>query len=183
MATKPARWTRDELERFPEDGNRYEVLDGELLVTPQAAPDHQVVAIRLATALYTYCSAFGVGLAVGPGAVVFGENELQPDIEVIPGDSYRPGRKWSDFPPPILAVEVLSPAGAARGRDLDLKRKAYLRIGIPEYWVVDLYERCVHVWSAGREETIVRDVLRWNPNPEVDTFEITANQLFGSAGA
>jgi Uma2 family endonuclease len=184
MAVKSARWTKEDLERFPRDGNRYEVLDGELLVTPQAELDHQVVAARLFSALYAYCMERGVGSAVGPAAVRWGKNELQPDIEVIPGYKFGTGQTWDTAPRPNLVVEVLSPFAASRFRDLDAKRKAYLRLGIPEYWVVDLEHRRVHVWSGGHDEAVVTDALRWNPNPDVAPFELPLEQLFGpTAGA
>jgi Uma2 family endonuclease len=179
MAIKSARWARDDLERFPRDGNRYEVLDGQLFVTPQATPDHQIMALRLTIEIHNYCWAHGVGVAVGPGAVIFGENELQPDIEVLPAGGYQPRKKWADFPHPILAVEVLSPFNASRRRDLDAKRKAYLKLGIPEYWVVDHEARHVHVWSGRRAEKIVTDVLRWNPDPAIVPFELPLHELFG----
>ena len=118
---------------------------------------------------------------MGPGAVIFGKNELQPDIEVLAGDSYRTGKKWNELPYPILVVEVLSPFAVSRRRDLDTKREAYLRLGIPEYWVVDPFQRRVHVWSAGRDETIVSDLLRWTPNPAIAPFELPLDQLFGPA--
>jgi Uma2 family endonuclease len=178
MPTKSARWTRFDLERFPEDGNRYEVLDGELLVTPQAAPDHQVVAARLGLALGNYCESTLVGLSVGPGAVVWGKNELQPDIEVLPRSAYRRGLKWEQMPVPLLVVEVLSPFSVSARRDFEVKRKAYLARGIQEYWVVDHEKRRVHVWSGGRDAAIVTDLLRWHPDPAVAPFEISLEKLF-----
>ena len=185
MAIESARWSRDELERFPEDGNRYEVLDGELLVTPQAGFDHQFVAARLVHALYAYCAAHKIGVVVGPGAVIWGKNELQPDVEVIPVAPPPPrNRTWQTLPFPILAVEILSPSGVSRARDLGVKRDAYLGRGIATYWVLEPDERCVHIWlAATREESVVSNVLRWNPKPAVAPFEITIDQLFGhSAG-
>ena len=181
MAIETASWTREDLARFPEDGNRYEVLDGELLVTPQAGFDHQFVAARLAHALYDYCAAHAVGVVVGPGAVIWGKNELQPDIEIIPVAPPRPRtRTWQSLPFPILAVEILSPSGMSRGRDLGVKRTAYLERGIATYWVLDLDERRVHCWtSAVRNETVVSDILRWHPKPGTPAFEISIDQLFG----
>lgn len=183
MAIKTARWARADLERFPRDGNRYEVLDGELLVTPQAAFDHQGVSMRLAFALHGYCSAHGVGVTVGPGAVIFGENELQPDIEVVGGVSFPTQKTWEDLPYPILAVEILSPFSASRRRDLNTKRLAYLKLGIAEYWVVDLDKRCVHVWSTGHAEAIVMDALTWRPSPALPAFELALDDLFGPSAA
>src|SRR6185369_2826864 len=74
-------WTRADLARLPDDGNRYEVLDGALLVTPQASLPHQRVAFRLAVAIDAYTARHGVAHVVGPGAVPFGANELQPDVQ------------------------------------------------------------------------------------------------------
>ena len=81
----PRPWTRADLARLPDDGNRYEVLDGQLLVTPQATYAHQRVAIELAMRLEIYARQHAVAHVVGPGAVPFRKNELQPDVQVIPG--------------------------------------------------------------------------------------------------
>jgi Uma2 family endonuclease len=181
MAIETAkRWTREDLERFPRDGNRYEVLDGELLVTPQAALDHQGVVGRLFFALFGYCLAHGVGEVVGPGAVIFGRNELQPDCEVLPSGSVMRGKSWQEAAYPILIVEVLSPFATSRRRDLVTKREAYLKLEVPEYWVVDLDARRVHVWSGGQSERIVSDVLLWQPDPAIAALEIRLDDLFAA---
>jgi Uma2 family endonuclease len=178
MATETTRWTRFDLERFPEDGNRYEVLDGELLVTPQASPMHQLVVARLMGALFNYCKTNRVGLGLGPAAVVWGANELQPDIEVLPVGSITRESEWEQLPCPLLVVEVLSPFAVSRRRDLDVKRIAYLKLGVPEYWVVDHASRQVHVWSRGHAVKIAADVLRWHPEPAIAPFEIDLTTLF-----
>jgi Uma2 family endonuclease len=175
MATrtrKPFRWTRGDLARLPDDGNRYEVLDGELLVTPQASYRHQDIAARLFRALGEYCARHSIATVVGPGAIPFGRSELQPDVQVIPGQPpARKGVKWSDLPRPMLVAEVLSDSTAHR--DLGKKREAYLRIGVAEYWAVDPDAREVHVFRSGTEEpAIVRHVLRWQPIEDVPPLEI-----------
>ena len=171
MATKTRRWTRADLASLPDDGNRYEVLDGELFVTPQAARLHQRIAFRLAHLLEPWCVAHGVGYLVGPGAVPFGENELQPDVQVIPGIDPQDETSFEECPPPILVAEVLSPSTARR--DLGKKRDAYLRIGIPTYWVVDPGRRRVLVWTpSSSEPAIVTDVLRWQPRAGIPPLEI-----------
>jgi Uma2 family endonuclease len=182
MAIETARWTRADLARFPDDGNRYEVLGGELLVTPQAAPDHQGDAVELAYALGSYCRRHGIGAIASPGAVVFGKNELQPDLLVIPGIARATGKKWEELPLPVLVVEILSSTwNSSRSRDLNVKRHAYLRLGIETYWVIDPPNRCVHVWTHGaRREVVVTDVLRWQPKPEIAPFEITIDELIGA---
>ena len=180
MATKTRRWTSADLESLPDDGNRYEVLDGELFVTPQAEYGHQYVAAALARALFDYCHVHGFGEVVGPGAVVWAKNELQPDVQVIPG-RHDPRRKtkWRDLPRPLLVVEILS--DSTRWRDLGKKRAAYLRLKIPAYWIVDVDEARVEVWEASSpESSVVTDILRWSPNPDVPPFEIALASIFGT---
>src|SRR5690242_13970272 len=123
-ARNAARWTREDLARLPNDGNRYEVLDGKLLVTPQASFPHQFAAMRLIRILGDYCERHGLGVAVGPAALILGKDELQPDVEVVPLSPDKVNRKWIDVPIPILAIEILS--AATRRRDLVDKRLAYL---------------------------------------------------------
>ena len=181
MATRTRRWTRADLARLPDDGNRYEVLNGELFVTPQAAYGHQYVAFAIARKLFDYCHAHRIGEVVGPGAVVWEENELQPDVQVIPG-RHEPRRdtKWEDLPRAILVVEVLS--DSTRRRDFGKKRDAYRDLLIPVYWIVDLEKRLVVVWNdRSPEPEFVTDVLRWTPVADVPPLEIVVADFFDTA--
>jgi Uma2 family endonuclease len=170
MATKTRPWTRADLARLPDDGNRYEVLDGELLVTPQANPPHQWIAAELMSALRDYCTRLRLGVVVGPGAVVFGRNELQPDVEVIPCAADDLASTWDDVPTPILVVEILSEG--SRRHDRVTKRDAYRDRGIPVYWIVDPAERTVCVVRPDRADEVVRDVLKWQPAGASKPLEI-----------
>src|SRR5438445_557684 len=90
MAISVPLYTVDDLERFPDDGNRYELLDGVLLVTPQAAAPHQIVASRIQIELAISLQKPGLAHVVGPGAVVrMPRTQLQPDILVYPA-RFRP---------------------------------------------------------------------------------------------
>ena len=179
-APRKFRWTSAMLERLPNDGNRYEALDGELLVTPAPEFRHQRIATKLVAAFERYFEVAGRGIVVGPGAVVFGKNELQPDVQIIARlDRDAPNAHWRDLPLPSLVIEVLSP-GSHR-HDLVKKRDAYLRIGIPEYWVVDPDERCVLVFRQGSEAdgpTRVVITLHWRSWAEVAPLEIDVARLF-----
>lgn len=179
MAIESPRWTRDDLERFPNDGNRYEVLDGELLVTPQATLRHQLIAAHLFAALYSYCAEHRIGVALSPARVRWAESELQPDVEAILGYLGDTNETWDSAPLPSIVVEILSPSGASRWRDLDVKKDAYLRLGIGTYWVVDPEERCAHVWEGTADESIVSDRLLWRPHAAIAPFEITIEALLG----
>ena len=165
-------WTRADLARLPNDGNRYEVLDGRLLVTPQASRAHQYVASELAIVLDRYVREHGIAHVVGPGAVPFGRNELQPDVMVIPGPR-RPGR-WEDGPTPILVVEILS--RSSRRFDLGDKRDAYGdRLGNPTVWVVDHRAHEVHVFERGIPR-VERETIQWHAPgaPEPLTIDLPA---------
>ena len=214
MATKTRRrihrWTSADLVRLPDDGNRYEVLDGELFVTPQARYQHQRIATRLVLALEPYCARHALGGVVGPGAVVFGKNELQPDVQVVPGAEPSVHMEWKDLPTPLLVAEVVS--DSTERRDFGKKRDAYVRIGIPTYWVIDAEHRRVHVWTsadltrgggatapvkhvaaipgdrvtampADSEPTIITDVLRWQPRADVPPLEIPLEAFLPRAGS
>ena len=178
MATKTRRWTSADLERLPHDGNRYEVLDGELFVTPQAEYDHQMVAFAMARRLADFCDAHGIADVACPGAVMWEKNELQPDVQVIPGRHVsRRGAHWKQLPLPLLVVEVLSTS--TWRRDRGKKREAYLGLKIPTYWIVDIEERSVEIWTAASPETtVVTDVLRWTPSPELPPLEIPLATIF-----
>lgn len=177
MATKTRPWTRADLDRLPDDGNRYEVLDGVLLVTPQAAFDHQQAATSLAARLLAYCESHGIGTVVAPGAVPRGKSELQPDVQVIPGPRPTRGAKWTALPTPILVVEVLS--DSTRSRDLILKREAYERWQIPEYWIVDPEARVITVARPGEEDLQAIDRLEWRPAAQLAPLVIDVRALFG----
>jgi Uma2 family endonuclease len=125
-------FTVDDLEGMPDDGNRYELIDGMLHVSPCPVPRHQVVLGEIFVRLHAACPS-GLLVMMAPMDVQPDRaNSLQPDVLVT-----RP----SDFGPknlpvaPLLAAEVLSPS--TRLYDLNTKRSAYEKMGVASYWVVD----------------------------------------------
>ena len=182
MATRTRRWTRADLADLPDDGNRYEVLDGKLLVTPQASMPHQAIATRLISALSPYVARHALGTVMGPGAVVFEENELQPDVLVVPVDFDRLPEKWTSAPHPIFVAEVLSMS--TRRRDLHVKAPAYQGLSIPDYWVIDRFERRAFVWTLGASEpAMVTADLSWQPRREFAPLLIPLADLLPSPHA
>jgi len=126
-------FTVDDLEGFPDDGNRYELIDGMLHVSPAPVPRHQVVLLELAVTLHAACPSellvMVAPMDVQPDPVT----SLQPDVLVARPTDLGP----KNLPAaPLLAVEVLSPS--TRLYDLNTKRSAYEKMGVPSYWVVDL---------------------------------------------
>ncbi len=125
-------FTVDDLEGMPDDGNRYELIDGMLHVSPCPVPRHQVVLGELFVRLHAACPP-GLLVMMAPMDVQPDRtNSLQPDVLVA-----RP----ADFGPrnlpvaPLLVVEVLSPS--TRLYDLNTKRSAYEKVGVPSYWILD----------------------------------------------
>ncbi len=151
MTTLPRgrEFTRADLDAMPDDGHRYELIDGTLVVTPAPVARHQVIVLNLAISLKAACpddmqvfvAPFDVALAV--------DTVVQPDVLV----ARRADLTERDLPAaPALAVEVLS-AGTRR-IDLTLKRSRYESAGCPSYWVVDPDEPSLTAWDL-REGTYV----------------------------
>jgi Uma2 family endonuclease len=159
MAIAVPRYTVEDLEKFPDDGNRYELLDGILLVTPAPAISHQAVASRIQFRLTESLQLAGHAHVVGPGAIVSRPGtQLQPDILVYPA-GFPLDLKWEEVSEHWLAVEVLS--RSSRVYDREFKRAAYFALGVEQVWLVDRVARTVEVWRSPRESRVVRDVVRW----------------------
>lgn len=155
MVISVPRYTVDDLDRFPDDGNRYELLDGMLLVTPLAEAGHQVIAGRLHVALANALRATPHVYVVSPGAIVAPpRTQLQPDVLVYRSRSGL-AAKWTSVTEHWLAVEVLSPS--SRIYDRQFKRDAYHVLGVREVWLVDAANKCIEVSRGGREPETVRN--------------------------
>jgi Uma2 family endonuclease len=180
MALHTQPWTLEMLHRLPDDGNKYELVRGELLVTPPPTGEHEDMVAALAELLVPYARAQHLGRVYQPRAVVRARgSEVEPDL-FIRAQVPRLGNDWQKAPVPILVVEVLSPS--TRRRDFGQKREFYSDIGIPEYWVVDPEKRTVHVIAPGDEPRIVSDVLRWHPTGASEPLDVDLRALFGEAG-
>jgi len=160
MAISVPLYTVDDLEHFPDDGNRYELLDGVLLVTPQAAAVHQIVANRIQFELTASLEKVGLAHIVGPGAVVrMPRTQLQPDILVYPA-RFSPMTDWRKITEHWLAVEVLS--RSSRVYDREFKRDAYFALGLQQVWLVDWRDESIEVCTAKGKSRVVRDTIRWH---------------------
>ncbi len=121
-----------ELHDMPDDGNRRELIEGELLVSPPPRTDHQEIVAELLVRLRTARPPDLTVLAAPLAALLSFDTEVQPDVLAAPTEAFTD----ANLPgPPSLAVEVISPAGLVR--DLNIKKHAYERFGVPNYWVID----------------------------------------------
>ena len=159
MAVTIPYYTVDDLEQFPCDGNRYELLDGVLLVTPAPGAEHQAISSRIANVLCNAVQVPGLGMVYASGAVSFPpRTQLEPDILVVPA-RFPIKDKWADTSEHWLAVEILS--RSSRVYDREFKRDAYLALGVREVWLVDKIRRSVEVSRVGGPHETVRDAVRW----------------------
>lgn len=167
-------WTREDLSRLPDDGNRYEVLGGALLVTPPPSDAHQEIVAWLSAYLTPFVMEHTPGLVHHPrSVVVIGTEQLEPDLMVRP---IAPLRGWEQAPLPILVIEVIS--RSTRQRDLEAKRRFYMRAGIAEYWIVDRHARAVVRCTASEAQERVTTVLTWAPEGAPATLDLDVAALF-----
>jgi Uma2 family endonuclease len=140
---------------IPDDGKRYELLDGEVSVTPAPSPVHQRIVLALAVRFIEYFHARGIGeVFVSPLDVILTDRDvIEPDVVVVgrPAQISHRGIEGS----PLLVVEVLSPS--TRERDRTVKAQRCARLGIRHYWIVDPEARRVECLreSAGAYELVL----------------------------
>jgi Uma2 family endonuclease len=177
------RWTYAEYTRLPTSGStRYEVIDGELAVTPSPTSGHQQVVINLASLLHNFVREHALGgILPGPIDVLFGEGDyLQPDLVFVRTDRVHLVSERGIEGAPDLVVEILSPSTAQRDRGIKLDR--YRHFGVAEYWIVDIDARSLEVWRLGMggeaAEVVASDgELRWEPVPGGPVLRVSMEEV------
>ena len=138
-------WTVADYEALPDDGNRYEMIDGVLYMA--AAPNirHQETSMRFSIHLGSYVQLGGLGrVFAAPCDVVLPPGvPVQPDLIVVLNANLGIIGEQKIVGTPELVVEIASPGTA--GFDRRTKQDAYARAGVPEYWIADPYARTVEV--------------------------------------
>jgi Uma2 family endonuclease len=143
------RWQSADLELLPDNGNRYEIIDGELLVTRAPHWDHQNAILNLSVALVTWSRSSGLGrVSVTPGLVFTDDDNVIPDLVWISTD--RLARVLDEsghlLAAPELVVEVLSAGTDNERRDREVKRKLYAIRGVQEYWIIDWRRQQIEIF-------------------------------------
>jgi Uma2 family endonuclease len=146
MATEPTTGlSYDDLQRFPEDNLRRELIDGELIVTAAPTTRHQMVVTVLIARLFAYSEANGGLVLPAPTDVYFSHtNVVEPDVLFVRAENLAKVERSFIRSAPDLVVEVSSPS--TRQLELVRKRELYERFGVPEYWFVDLDADRVEVY-------------------------------------
>jgi len=183
---KSLHWTSRDLELLPDDGSRYEIIDGELYVAKQPDWQHQLVGFRLGFLFQVWNEQSQAGLVnLTPGIIFTDDTNVVPDViwisqERLKTALHKDGKLHSA---PELVVEVLSPGTENERRDREVKLKLYSRRNVKEYWVVNWQERTLEV--SRREDAVLTlertleeaDVLQ---SPLLPGFSCKVSQLFTS---
>jgi Uma2 family endonuclease len=179
-------WTVDMLDALPEDGNRYEIIDGALFVTPAPSNWHQLVVGELYGRLQAYLRPFNVARAMlSPSDVWRSDrkrNRVQPDVyavHLIDGEHPEYPYNIADL---ILSVEVESPSNSAY--DYHTKRRLYFANGIPEFWIVSPEARTFSRWRGPSEDgELLTARLEWQPMGMPEPLIIDIPEFFDDAFA
>jgi Uma2 family endonuclease len=176
--TKPAgAWTYDDLLSLPDDGTRYDIIEGDLCEMPAPSWIHVTVVMNLILLLGPLVRSLGGTLATAPvDAFFLGADPVQPDILAIPRAS---GGGRGVQGPPNLIIEVLSPSN--RAHDLLTKRALYGRAGVREYWVADPANRTVEIFTLDRDALHTRQTASGEGeviSPLLDNALISMTDVF-----
>jgi Uma2 family endonuclease len=174
----PIYYTAEMVRALPEDGQRYEVVHGELFVTPAPRLWHQELVARLSERLRSYLREHPVGhLLHSPADLSLSPDTLvQPDVFVVPLAEART-LDWAQIRHLLLVIEVLGPS--SRRADRFAKRRWYQEVGVPLYWLVDGDERLVEIWTPSTAfPAIEKERLVWSPPGAPEPFTLALEELF-----
>ncbi len=174
-------WTLEMVHALPDDGNRYELIDGELFVTPAPTGEHQNAAAMLWHRLHPFAKSLGLQVLFAPFSVrIRGPGEVQPDLVAFPrrrGERIPALVNISDL---VLAVEILSP-GTKRA-DRQVKRRLYQTCGVAEYWIVDLNTRVIERWLPNDEQPeMAAGEMVWRPVVDAEALRMDVVEYFREA--
>lgn len=187
MTSSPqrVRWTTNDLELFPDNGKRYEIIDGELIVTRAPRWSHQEVTGRIFAALDNWCQGTEQGrAAINPGIIFTDEDNVIPDV--VWASKARLNALLDEAEhltgAPELVVEVLSPGDKNKQRDTQLKLKLYSQQGVQEYWIADADLPQVQVYR--REQAVLKLVATLQvadslTSPLLPEFACPLSRIFG----
>lgn len=158
-AATELRLTNADLEAMPEDGNRYEVIDGELYVSSAPSYLHQIALTNIVLAFGLYLRDHPIGRILPGVGVIFDEyNGVIPDLVFATHERIRRTLGAGRFQAaPEIVIEILSPGTSNQRRDRHVKRSLYAAHGVDEYWVVDPENRSLELHLRNASGDLVFD--------------------------
>jgi Uma2 family endonuclease len=177
MPLAPEYFTADMVRAIPDDGTRYELVWGELLVTPAPRLTHQAIVSNAMFALISYCRRNRCGrVFTSPADISWSPDTLvQPDVFVV-SPKEGTGREWSEIRSLDLVIEVLSPSTARHDRFQ--KRKLYQGNGVGTLWLVDPARRLIEVWTPDALFPVVEtERVIWHPASATEPLVIDVAEL------
>ena len=174
--------TADDLDDAPDDGCRWELIDGHLLVSPGPDVTHQLIVSSLVARIFAYLESSGAAdVLTSPSDVRLDQHtRMQPDVFVIRWPGAGVQASPLSFRDVLLTIEVVSPSSASTDRVE--RRIAYMNAGVPEYWIVDPVMRHIERWRPGYlAAEIITDVISFHLDGLGSTLHIDLPSLFARA--
>lgn len=143
------RWTSADLELMPDDGKRYEIIEGELYVAKQPDLEHQMTCGEIYAALKQWSAMSRAGSVIfAPGVIFATDDNVIPDVVWISHQRLASARRNDGHlhAAPEIVIEVLSPGPDNERRDRETKLKLYSQRGVHEYWIIDWRARKIEVY-------------------------------------
>jgi len=141
-----------DLDSMPEDGNRYELIEGELFVSRAPSLTHQMLVLNLSAEIRDYLKENPIGKVwPGPGVIFSDFNGVIPDIIYVSNerlDKVASGDRVAGAPD--LIIEILSPGAENERRDRQAKRQLYAKYGVKEYWIVDSQKATIQIYRSAK---------------------------------
>ena len=169
--------TVTDLDVMPDDGNRYEVIEGELFVSRAPSLTHQLIVRNIIVLFQGYLEQNPIGIVVpGPGVIFSDYSGVIPDVVFI---SHQ---RWNEIASgdringaPELVIEIVSPGAENERRDRIVKRQLYGKYGVKEYWVIDPESRTIEIYRPDQQTLLLVATL-------TEQDEITCPALPGFNG-
>lgn len=178
------RFTSADLGLMPDDGKRYEIIEGELYVSRQPSVQHQYACTRLCHFLDAWNDRSGLGVVLtAPGLIFAEDDDVAPDVVWITRERLAStvDKAGHLHTAPELVIEVLSPGTANEYRDREAKLKLYSRRGVQEYWIVDAMQQKIEVYRRKRAR-LVQDATLYAEDtltsPLLPGFSCQVGKLF-----
>jgi len=176
-------FTVADLELMPDDGKRYELIEGDLVVSHAPGLSHQEILDNLISYIKPFLRVNPVGKVWSTPGVIFDNfNAVIPDLVFVSNERLGEVAATEKVPgAPDLAIEVLSPGKENLRRDRSMKLKTYGKFGVSEYWIVDGFQRLVEIYRLDNGELALNVVLRFSDElttPLLPGFTCAVRQIF-----